>query len=96
MEKGDLAEKSLKNLETKKVSFNLDAETIKFIDELSKITNTTRTTTVVSLLGSGMYSLLDSLEASWKKMKSQKTYPASSVDKLLKQVSDLRKKYNIK
>ncbi len=96
MEKGDLAEKSLKNLETKKVSFNLDAETIKFIDELSKITNTTRTTTMVSLLGSGMYSLLDSLEASWKKMKGEKTYPASSVDKLLKQVSDLRKKYNIK
>ncbi len=93
--KGNLAEESLKNLKTKKVSFNLDVDSLEFIDELSKITNTTITTTIVSLIGSGMKSLLVSLETTWKKMKSQKTYDPKKIDRLLKQVGELKKKYNL-
>ncbi len=92
---GNLAEKSLKNLESKKISFNLDADTIGFIDELSKITNTTRTTTIVSIIGSGMKSLLVSLETSWKKIKSEKTHDPKKIDRLLKQVDELKKKYQL-
>jgi hypothetical protein len=93
--KGDLAEKSLENFETKKISFNLDVDTIDFIDELSKITNTTRTTTITSIVGSGMKSLLSSLETSWKRMKNEKTYNPEKIDKLLRQVGELKKKYNL-
>ncbi len=93
--KGNLAEECLKNLKTKKISLNFDVDTIEFIDELSKITNTTRTTTIMSIIGSGMKSLLVYLETSWKKMKSEKTHDSKKIDKLLKQVGELKKKYNL-
>ena len=93
--KGNLAEESLKNLKTKKISFNLDLDSLEFIDELSKITNATITTTIVSLIGSGMKSLLVSLEDTWKKMKSEKIYDSEKIDKLLKQVGELKKKYGL-
>ncbi len=93
--KGNLAEKSLENLESKKISFNLDVDSLEFIDELSKITNTTKTTTIVSLIGSGMKSLLVSLETTWKKMKIEKTGDSKKIDRLLKQVGELKKKYNL-
>jgi hypothetical protein len=93
--KGNLAEESLKNLKTEKISLNLDVDTLRFIEELSNITNTTKTTTIVSLIGSGMKSLLDSLETTWKKMKREKTYSCVDLDRLLKQVSELKKKYNL-
>ena len=91
--KGNLAEESLKNLKTKKISLNFDLDTLEFIDELSKITNTTRTTTIMSIIGSGMKSLVDSLETSWIKMKKEKTYNSKIIDKLLKQLEDFKKKY---
>ncbi|MBU2616772.1 MAG: hypothetical protein KKB79_02190 [Nanoarchaeota archaeon] len=93
--KGNLAEKSLENLETKKVSLNFDLDTLEFIDELSKITNTTRTTTIMSIIGSGMKSLLVDLENTWKKMKNQKTHNPEKINKLLKQINELKKKYNL-
>jgi len=93
--KGNLAEESLKNLKTKKISLNFDVDTLEFIDELSKITNTTRTTAIMSIIGSGMKSLLVSLETTWKKIKSQKTHGPKKIDKLIKQVRDLRKKYSL-
>ena len=93
--KGNLAEKSLENLKSKKVSFNLDVDSIQFIDELSKITRTTRTTTIVSLIGSGMGSLLVSLETTWKKMKREKIHAPKKIDELLKQIGELKKKYHL-
>jgi len=93
--KGNLAEKSLETLETKKISLNFDVDTLEFIDNLSKITNTTRTTTIMSIIGSGMKSLLVDLENSWKKMKSEKKHNPEKIDKLLKQVGELKKKYNL-
>ena len=93
--KGNLAEESLKNLKTKKISLNLDLDTLGFIDELSGITNTTRTTTIMSILGSGMSSLLVSLETTWNKLKNQKTYDSKKIDNLLKQVDELKRKYNL-
>lgn len=93
--KGNLAEKSLENLETKKVSLNFDLDTLGFIDKLSKITNTTRTTTIMSIIGSGMKSLLVDLEIAWKKMKGEKTRNSEKIDGLLKQIGELKKKYNL-
>ena len=91
----DLAKESLKNLKTKKISLNLDVDSFEFIDELSKITNLTRTTVIMSIIGSGMGSLLVSLETTWKKMKSEKTHDSKKIDKLLKQIGELKKKYNL-
>jgi arsenate reductase-like glutaredoxin family protein len=93
--KGNLAEKSLENLESKKISLNLDVDSIKFIEELSNLTNTTRTTAIISLIGAGMPALLNSLETSWKKMKNDKIHSPEKLDKLLKQITSLRKKYNL-
>ena len=93
--KGNLAEESLKNLKTKKISLNFDIDTLEFIDDLSKITNTTRTTTIMSILGSGMKSLINSLETNWLKIKKEKKHNSEKVDKLLKQLEDFKKKYHI-
>ncbi len=92
--KGNLAEESLKNLETKKISLNFDVDTLEFIDELSKITNATRTTTIMSVLGFGMKSIVSSLESTWKKVKKDSPKP-EKIDELLKQLADFKKKWQI-
>ncbi len=91
----DLAEESLKNLKTKKISLNLDEDSIEFIDELSNITNLTRTTVIMSMIGSGMKSLLVDLENTWKKMKREKKGNPQKIDNFLKQTKELKKKYNL-
>ena len=94
--KCNLAEESLKNLKTKKISLNFDVDTLEFIDELSKIINATKTTTIMSIIGFGMKSLLVDLETTWKKIKSQKkAHDPKKIDRLLKQVGELKKKYNL-
>ena len=93
--KGNLAEESLKSLKTKKISLNFDVDTLEFIDELSKIINATRTTTIMSIIGSGMKSFLVDLETAWKKMKVEKTYPVKKIDGLLKPIDELKRKYNL-
>ena len=94
--KNNLAEESLKNLKTKKISLNFDVDTLEFIEELSKMLNATKTTTIMSLIGSGMAAFLVSLETSWEKMKSEKTHDSKKIDGLIKQVRELKKKYNLK
>ena len=93
--KGNLAEECLKNLKTKKISLNFDVDTIEFIDKLSSILNTTRTTTIMSIIGSGMTSLLVSLETNFEKIKKQKTHNPKKVGRMLKQIGELKKKYNL-
>lgn len=92
--KKDLAEDCLKNLKTKKISINLDVDTLEFIDELSKITNTTRTTTIMSIIGCGMKDIVSSLEESLKKAKKESSKP-EKVDHLLQKLEKFRKKWNI-
>lgn len=92
--KGNLAEESLKNLETKKISLNLDVDTLEFIDELSNLTNTTRTTAIMAVIGSGMGSMLDLLETGWKKAQKESPKPEKA-GALLTKLDGFRKKWGM-
>ncbi len=94
MKPKDLAEECMKNLKTKKISLNLDVDTLEFIDELSKLTNVTRTTTLVSIIGSGMKGIVVSLEKSFKEV--QKQNPKSEkLGKLIKNLEKFKQKWKI-
>ena len=92
--KGNLAEECLKNLKTKKISIDLDIGTLEFIDEFSKITNTTRTTTIMSIIGHGMKNLVPSLETSVKEYKKNSPKPEKA-DELLKKLEKFKNKWKI-
>lgn len=92
--KKDLAEDCLKNLKTKKISINLDEDTLDFIDELSNITNTTRTTTIMSIIGHGMKEVVNSLEKALEKAKKESSKPEKA-EASLKNLEKFRKKWNI-
>jgi len=91
----DFAEQSLKDLKTKKVSLNLDKDTLRFVNELSTILNTTRTSTIIAIIGWGLKPGIITLEASWKKMKREGKYDNSKIDKLLKSIGELKKKWKV-
>ena len=94
MKTNNLAEECLKNLKTKKISLNLDVDTLEFVDELSKLTNVTRTTTIISIIGSGMKSIVVSLETSWKKAQKQSPKP-EKIEELLKKLQKFKQKWHI-
>ena len=92
--KQNLAEECLKNLKTKKISLNLDVDTLEFIDELSDITNTTRTTTIMSIIGSGMKSVISLSETTWKKAQKESPKP-EKIGKLLERLKKFKKKWHV-
>jgi hypothetical protein len=94
MKTNNLAEECLKNLKTKKISLNLDVDTLEFIDELSKLTNVTRTTTIMSIIGSGMKEIVISLETSLKKTQKQSPKP-EKIEELLKELKKFKQKWHI-
>ena len=91
----DFAEQSLKDLKTKKVSLNFDKDTLELVDELSTILNTTRTSTIYAIIGWGLKPGIMTLEASWKKMKGKGKHSNSKIDKLLKNIGELKKKWKV-
>lgn len=93
--KGNLAEECLKNFKTKKISLNFDMDTLEFIDDFSKITNTTRTTTIMSIIGFGMKASIESLESSWEKMKKEGKYDKEKIGSLLKKLEKFKKKWKV-
>ena len=61
----DVARIAFGNKKTKKISINLDEETIDFIDEIAKSTRTTRTFVMLGALTTGIEPFLKNLETSW-------------------------------
>jgi len=93
--KKDLAEESLKELKTEKISLNLDVDTLKFLDEFSNILNITRTTAIISIIGYGMKSSLDSLISSFENIKKAGKHNREKVDNSIKKLKELQKKWKI-
>jgi len=91
----NLAEESLKELKTKKISLNFDVDTLKFVDEFSEIINATRTTLIMSLIGSGMKSFSDSVIDSFENIKKTGKHNQERVEDSIKKIKALKKKYGL-
>ena len=89
----NLAEESLKTLKTKKISLNLDVDTLEFFDEFSRILNTTRTTAIISIIGFGMKASLGSLISSFDNIKKTKKHSEAKVEDSIRKLKALRKKW---
>jgi len=61
----DIAKMAFGSRKTKKISINLDDETLEFIDEIAALTKTTRTGVILTSLTNGLDPFLKTLESSW-------------------------------
>jgi hypothetical protein len=93
--KKNLAEECLKNTKTKKISINLDEDTLAFIDEFSELSNVTRTTVIMSMLGSGINELIKSFEISIIKAKKESSKPEKA-EAVLKKLEKFKNKWKIR
>jgi hypothetical protein len=83
------------NRKTKKISINLDEETLDFIDEIAERTKTTRTWVILASLTGGLDPLLKNLETTWNGMLVSGNLDENKkkrINELIAVVQDLRRK----
>ena len=93
--KPEYLEKYLEEIQTKKISVNLDEKTLNLIDDLSEIVGTTRTNIISALLGYGIKKYVDMLEKIWANMKKDRKYNKEKLDKKLEKLQKFKKKYEV-
>jgi len=91
----DISYTALEDIKTKKVSFNMEVQTLELIDDLAKLLKSNRSTVFIGLIGSGIPSYLDSLKKNWEQIKKLNPEKKSRVDELLKGLSKIEEK-NVK
>jgi predicted transcriptional regulator len=70
MTDADVAKFAFGGRKTKKISMNLDQETLDFIDEIAELTKTTRTMVMLASLTNGLEPFLKNLETGWNTLLS--------------------------
>ena len=61
----DITKMAFGDRKTKKISLNLDEETLDFIDEIAELTKSPRTAVILGSLTGGLEPFLKSLETAW-------------------------------
>ena len=83
------------NTENKKVSINLDSQTLKMVDELAKILKADRTIMITNLIGHGIHPMVSYLKNTWSLIKKENVDKEkdSNIERLLSELSDFSKKW---
>ena len=81
-------------IEQKKISLNLDKNTLTMVDELSKILKADRTIIITNLIGHGIHPMIEYLEKVWSNMKKEGSRDQiKTADKLLSEITSFSKKW---
>jgi len=84
---------SLEDIKTKKVSFNIEVQSLELADDLVKLLKTNRTTVLMTLIGLGIPSYMRSLKEDWEKLKKSRPEKVQRINELLKGLSEIEKKH---
>jgi len=84
---------ALRDIKTKKVSFNMEVQVLELADELAKIIKTDRTTILMTLVGLGISPYMKILKAEWEKIKKSRPEKKTKIDELLKGLAKTEEKY---
>ncbi len=93
--KPEYVEKYLEEVQTKKISVNLDESTSNMIDDLSDIVGTTKTNIVTGLMAYGVKKYVEMLEKAWSNMKKDKKHDKDKLEKKLKKLSEFKLNYRV-
>ena len=93
--KPEYVEKYLEEVQTKKISVNLDESTSNMIDDLSDIVGTTKTNIVTGLMAYGVKKYVEMLEKTWSNMKKDKKHDKDKLEKKLKKLSEFKLNYRV-
>jgi|WetSurMetagenome_2_1015567.scaffolds.fasta_scaffold69133_2 hypothetical protein len=75
----------------KKISLDVNEEILKIIDELVKLTKTSRTTVIGSIIGKGLSPTFRYFEMEWQRMLNEKTFNETKKKLIKKKLQDLKK-----
>ena len=89
--------KIIDNLETKKISLNIDENILKMIDEFAKIQKTNRTQILSAVIPTGIKYQVDYNIITWEKLKKDKNYQAKKekINKLINENKNFKKKWSL-
>lgn len=82
----------------KKISFDIDEEFLRIIDELVNLTKCSRTVIIESLISQGMIPFFNYLENTWKRILDEGRYKEhekmeKGIEKLLQNLKKIKSKY---
>ena len=89
----DISTTPLDEVKTKKVSFNVEVQSLELADDLAKLLKSDRTTVLMTLIGLGIPNLIDSLKMNWGKLKKSSPEKKARIDALLKGLSKIEEKH---
>jgi hypothetical protein len=84
---------SLEDVKTKKISFNVEIQSLELADNLVKLLKTNRTTVLMTLIGLGIPSYIKNLRENWEKLKKSRPEKVQKINELLKGLSEIEKKH---
>jgi len=80
-------------IKTKKVSFNVELQSLELADDLAKLLKTNRTFVLMTLIGLGIPSYMKILKEGWEKAKKLRPEKIQRINELLKGLSEIEKKH---
>jgi len=80
-------------IKTKKVSFNVELQSLELADDLAKLLKTNRTFVLMTLIGLGIPSYIKSMRETWEKTKKSRPEKTKKINELLKELSEIEKKH---
>lgn len=93
--KPEYLEKYLEEIQTKKISVNIDEKTLNLIDDLSEIVGITRTNVVTALIGYGVKKYVEVLEKTWTNMLKDPKRDKKKTETKLQKLQEFKKKYEV-
>ncbi|MEN7981943.1 MAG: hypothetical protein ABFQ65_00665 [Nanoarchaeota archaeon] len=89
--------KIIDNLETKKISLNIDESILKMTDEFAEILNTNRTQVLSAVIPAGIKSQVNYNIKTWGKLKKDKNYQAKKekINNLISKNKTFKDKWNL-
>ena len=89
----DISLTPLEDVETKKVSFNIEVQALELIDDFAKLSKANRTTVLMALIGLGIPNYISYLKSTWEGLKKSKPEKKARIDELLKALSKIEVKH---
>ena len=91
----DIAKGSLDEIETNKVSLNLDKKTLNLVDDLAELSNANKTIIITALIQKGIGNYLNYLESTWVSLQNDKTVNQEKLRNCLSNLEKVKKKNKV-